>query len=295
MNQFNNRHLIITHADDPSGKDPVAIIARCYWEVIESRSLLPEEIITTTTSTTKGDIDDVTIDDHELSSASTITCDREACDREVKRSRIESLLVDEEATVIVHEQQPVLKSRNYNPLIFRDTTGPHDFVRRSTVEQDGISYVTIEVKLVSKIHESSNFINEAVVMGDEDPLKKTCGYLCRLKELFKHLFEEIVDYLDDNEAEMFLINVINDMLNMIGRGSLYLDAALRELDALYLATGNTVKREEWKQETDRYYKWTLNAFKEHVFKEMEEHRIKMFKEAAAKSGEEVTYEKELCL
>jgi hypothetical protein len=67
MNQFNNRHLIITHADDPSGKDPVAIIARCYWEVIESGSLLPEEIITTTTSTTtKGDIDDVNIDDHEL-------------------------------------------------------------------------------------------------------------------------------------------------------------------------------------------------------------------------------------
>ena len=136
MNQFNNRHLIITHADDPSGKDPVAIIARCYWEVIESRSLLPEEIITTTTSTTKGDIDDVTIDDHELSSASTTTCDREACDRELKRSRIESLLVDEEATVIVHEQQPVLKSRNCYPLIFRDTTGPHDFVRRTTVEQD---------------------------------------------------------------------------------------------------------------------------------------------------------------
>jgi hypothetical protein len=158
MNQFNNRHLIIRHADDPSGKDPVATIARCYWEVIESRSLLPEEIITTTTSsTTKGDRDDVTIDDHETTSASTTTCDRE-----VKRSRIESLLVDEEATVIVHEQQPVLKSRNYNPLIFRDTTGPHDMVRRTIVEQDGISYVTIEVKLVSKIHESSNFINEAV-------------------------------------------------------------------------------------------------------------------------------------
>ena len=295
MNQFNNRHLIITHADDPSGKDPVAIIARCYWEVIESRSLLPEEIITTTTSsTTKVGIDDVTIDDHETSSASTTTCDREACDRELKRSRIESLLVDEEATVIVHEQQPVLKSRNCYPLIFRDTTGPHDMLSRTTVKQDGISYVTIEVKLVSKIHESSNFINEAVVMDDVDSLKKTCGYLCRLKELFKHLFEEIVDYLDDNEAEMFLINVINDMLNMIGRGSIYLDAALRELDALYLATGNTVKREEWKQETDRYYKWTLNAFKEHIFKEMEEHRIKMFKEAAAKRGEEVTYEKELC-
>ena len=103
MNQFNNRHLIITHADDLSGKDPVAIIARCYWEVIESRSLLPEEIITTTSSTTKGDIDDVTIDDHETTSASTTTSDRG-----VKRSRIESLVVDEVATVIVHRQQPVV-------------------------------------------------------------------------------------------------------------------------------------------------------------------------------------------
>ena len=290
MNQFNNRYLIITHADDPSGKDPVAIIARCYWEVIGSRSVLPEEIITTTTSsTTKGGIDDVTIDDHETTSASTTTCYRE-----VKRSRIESLLVDEEATVIVHEHQPVLlKSRNCYPLIFRDTTGPHDMLSRTTVKQGDISYVTIEVTLVSKIHESS-FINEVVVKDDEESLKKTCGYLYHLKELFKHLFEEIVDYLDDNEAEMFLINVINDMINMIGRGSIYLNAALRELDALYLATGNTVKREEWKQETDRYFKWTLNALREHIFKEMEEHGIKMFKEEAAKRGEEVTYEKELC-
>ena len=208
MNQFNNRHLVITHADDPSGKDPVAIIARCYWEVIESRSLLPEEIITTTSSTTKGGIDDVTIDDHELSSASTTTCDREACNREMKRSRIESLLVDEEATVIVHEQQPVLKSRNDNPLIFCDTTGPHDFVRRTTVEQDGISYVTIEVTLANKIHESSGKGDEAI----------SNGYFSRLKdqELFKHLFKEIVDYLDDNEAELFLLNVIDDIVKMIG-------------------------------------------------------------------------------
>jgi hypothetical protein len=288
MNQFNNRHLIITHADDPSGKDPVAINARCYWEVIESRSILPEEIITTSTTTIKGDRDDVTIDDHETSSASTTKSDRA-----VKRSRIESLLADEEATVIVHEHQPVLKSRNCYSLIFHDTTGPHDMLSRTTVKQDGMSYVTIEVTLVSKIHEGS-FINEAVVMGDEESLKKTCGYLPHLKELFKQLFEEIVDYLDDNEAELFLINVINDMINMIGRGSIYLNAAVRELDALYLATGNSVKREEWKQETDRYFKWTFNAFKEHIFKEMEEHGVKMLKEEAAKSGEEVTHEKELC-
>jgi len=274
MNQFSNRHLIIRHADDPSGKDPVAIIARCYWEVIESRSLLPEEIITTTT---KGD---VTIDDHETTSASTKTCDREACDREVKRSRIESLLVDEEATVIVHEQQPVLKSRYCYPLIFRDTTGPHDFVRRTTVEQDGISYVTIEVTLANKIHESSGKSDEAI----------SNGYFSRLKdqELFKHLFKEIVDYLDNFEAEMFLLNVIDDIVKMIGGGSIYLDAALRELDAFYLATGETVKREELKKETVVYFKWILNALKEETNQKLKEHEANLLKEeAAAKRREEV--------
>jgi hypothetical protein len=81
--------LIIKHADDPSGKDPVTIITRCYWEVIGSRYKLPKEIIaTTTTITTKGDTvtDDVTVDDDDETSASTY-------DRAAKRSRIESSVV----------------------------------------------------------------------------------------------------------------------------------------------------------------------------------------------------------
>jgi hypothetical protein len=154
------------------------------------------------------------------------------------------------------------------------------------VEQDGISYVTIEVTLANKIHESSGKGDEAI----------SNGYFSRLKdqELFKHLFKEIVDYLDDNEAEMFLLNVIDDIVKMIGGGSIYLDAALRELDALYLATGETVKREKLKKETDVYFKWILNALKEETNQKLKEQAANLLKEAAAKRGEEVTYEKELC-
>ena len=139
MNHYHNRHLIITHADNPSGRDPVAIIARCYWEVIESRSLLPEEIITTTTSmTTKGDIDDVVTIDGDDETTSALTA---ISDRAVKRSRIESLVEEEEATVVVHEQQPpFVKARNCFPLIFRDTTGPHDMLSRTTVKEGDITY-----------------------------------------------------------------------------------------------------------------------------------------------------------
>jgi len=125
--------------------------------------------------------------------------------------------------------------------------------------------------------------------------KVSNGYFSRLKdqELFKHLFKEIVDYLNDNEAEMFLINVIDDIVKMIGGGSIYLDAALRELDSLYLATGETVKREELKKETDVYFKWILNALKEETNQKLKE-QAKLLKEEAAKRGEEVIYEKELC-
>ena len=57
-----------------------------------------------------------------------------------------------------------------------------------------------------------------------------------------------------------------------------------------MATGNTLKREELKQETDRYYKWTLNAMHQHIAKEMKEYEAKMLKEAeAVESGEEVIY------
>jgi len=225
MNHYHNRHLIITHADDPSGRDPVTIITRCYWEIIESRSLLPEEIITTTTSiTTKGDIDDVvTIDgDDETTPASTATSDRA-----LKRSRIESLVEEEEATVVVHEQQPpVVKSRNCFPLIFRDTTGPHDMLSRTTVKEGDITYVTIHVTLAHKIDENRFDSTK----GDE-------------QEVFKHLFLEIVDYLANDEAELFLFNVIEDIINMIGKRSIYLKAALKALDLFYLAkvTGDKVK------------------------------------------------------
>ena len=71
------------------------IIQDAIWEVIEFRSILLEQkiIITATTSiTTKGDtvIDDVTVDNDDETSAST-------CDRAAKRSRIESSVVQEVA------------------------------------------------------------------------------------------------------------------------------------------------------------------------------------------------------
>ncbi len=67
-----HRHLIITHADDPVGRDPVLLVARCYREIIESRSKIPEEIVTTTTG------DDLTAYDETSST-----------DRAAKRCKIE--------------------------------------------------------------------------------------------------------------------------------------------------------------------------------------------------------------
>lgn len=298
MNHYYNRHLIITHADDPSGIDPITTIARCYREIIESRSILPEEIIitTTTSTTTKGGIDDITIDDDEDETTSALTI---TSDKAVKRSRIESLVTEEEeaTVVVVNEQQPVLKSRNCYPLIFRDTTGPHDMLSRTTVKQGDVTYVTIDVSLVQKFAESRY---DDVRKGNEEAMKEGSRffyqYLDRLKELYKHLFHEIVDYLDNYEAEMFLFNVIEDIIYTIGRGSIYLNAAIRELDSLYLATGDTVKREEWKKETDMYHKVTFNAMKQYILKGMKENVDKMLKEEeeTVKSGIEVTHEKELC-
>lgn len=278
MSHYHNRHLIITHADDPSGRDPVTIITRCYWEIIESRSLLPEEIITTTTTsiTTKGDLDDVvTIDgDDETTSASTAISDRA-----VNRSRIESSVEEEEATVVVHEQQPpVVKSRNCYPLILSDTTGPHDMLSRTTVKEGDITYVTIHVTLAHKIDENRFDSTK----GDE-------------QEVFKHLFLEIVDYLDNNEAELFLFNVIEDIINMIGKRSIHLKAALKALDLFYLATGDKVKKEQLKKDTDIYLRWTLDELKEktaQILKELTAKRLKEEgKEAVKSEEEEVTYKK----
>jgi hypothetical protein len=58
-----HRHLIITHADDPVGRDPVLLVARCYREIIESRSKLPQDIVTTTEVTG----DDLTVYDETSS------------------------------------------------------------------------------------------------------------------------------------------------------------------------------------------------------------------------------------
>ena len=139
MNQYNNkRYLIIKHADDPSGRDPVAIITRCFWEVIGSRYRLPEEIITTTTTTTtatsitiKGDtvIDDVTVDnDDDETSAST-------CDRAAKRSRIESSVVQEAA-----QSRPCF-------IPYVDTSNNNEIITRTIVKhRDIIVHTIIDVK-----------------------------------------------------------------------------------------------------------------------------------------------------
>jgi len=234
MDQYNNkRYLMIKHVDDPSGRDPVTIITRCYWEVIGSRYRLPKEMITTTTSsiTTKGDtvIDDVTVDNDDETSAST-------CDRAVKRSRIESSVV----------QEAVQSRHCFIPFV--DTSNNNEIITRTIVEHKGIIlYTTIDVKLMSDSAINPIKFEEDIIMTDSNEF-----YLAKLTEVFKNLFKEIIGYLYIDEADLFLINVINDMTNMMGIGTVYVYAALWTLNYLYLATGNTENIKELKKEIDLY-------------------------------------------
>ena len=239
MDQYNNkRYLIIKHADDPSGRDPVTIITRCFWEVIGSRYRLPEEIITTTTTTTttsittKGDtvIDDVTVDnDDDETSAST-------CDRAAKRCRIESSVVQEAA-----QSRPCF-------IPYVDTSNNNEIITRTIVKhRDIIVHTTIDVKLMSDSAINPIKFEEDIIMTDSNEF-----YLAKLTEVFTNLFKEIIGYLYIDEANLFLLNVINDMTNMMGRGTVYVYAALWTLNFIYLLIGDTENIEELKKEIDLY-------------------------------------------
>ena len=217
----NDRFLIITHADDPSGRDPVTIIARCYYEIIESRSKLPEETTITTTTTTsistKGDTDDVIVDDDTSASASN---------RAAKRSRIESPVVVEE----VAQPRP-----NFSPYV--NTSDNNEIITRTKVKHgDIIIYTSIDLKLDS---ESTINYSEDIIMPERNEF-----HMAKLTEIFQDLFKEIIGYLDIVEAHLFLINVINDITTTMGRGMIDAYAALRELSLLYFAIGDIVNRKE---------------------------------------------------
>jgi len=227
------RHLILKHAEDPTERDPVTIIARCYREVIESRFKAPEE------KTTNLTLDDVNV---------TVTLDDEIAttERVAKRSRIES--VTEEATlydilsssVIIHDYCRT----------FIDTTT--DILTRTTVKQGDLTYTTIDVTLAYKVDEGRfNHIDfdDAKARREVSQL-----YISKLKEMFKQLFDESVDYLDNIEAELFLVNVIEAITNKMGFGTLYVTAAIKALGLLYDEIGDTVRRDHWKVETDKYMK-----------------------------------------
>ena len=225
-----HRHLIITHADDPVGRDPVLLVARCYREIIESRSKLPQDIVTTTEVTG----DDLTVYDETSST-----------DRVPKRRRIESMTSF--SSLPIH-------NRSYQKFIDTTSSDPTEILTRKTVKQGDITYTTIDITLAYKVDDSK--LRSVALLNDHEAWKEAnASYLSKLRELFKNLFDEIIDYLDDYEAEMFLINVINTITNKMGRGTLYVTAALKALDRLFFDIGDTVKREEFKVEIDMYMKY----------------------------------------
>ena len=123
-----HRHLIITHADDPVGRDPVLLVARCYREIIESRSKVLEEIVTTTTG------DDLTAYDETSST-----------DRVAKRCKIESMASS--SSVPIH-------NRTYQKFIDTTSTDPTDILTRKTVKQGDFTYTTINITLAYKVDAS---------------------------------------------------------------------------------------------------------------------------------------------
>ena len=85
-------------------RDPVLLVARCYREIIESRSKIPEEIVTTTTG------DDLTAYDETSST-----------DRVAKRCKIESMASSNSVPI---------RNRTYQKFIDTTSTDPTDILTR---------------------------------------------------------------------------------------------------------------------------------------------------------------------
>jgi len=168
-------------------------------------------------------------------------------DRATKRSKVE---VSKEDDV---RDSSVFKVRMNAPLststAFVDTPEGcenNQIVTRKTVQHGDQSIRTIDVKLASRGQ------NSASSLVKERGLEYGPIFIPMCRQMFKDLYQEIMEYLTYDEADEFLVKVIIATYLKFGRGTLYTTTAVYALMDLYDKLNLTDLKAQLEYEYDTY-------------------------------------------